>query len=75
MQRDGNLSLCLPSHQALPLLCSEQQHSLDLDGEFQHLYAAVTQTRKRKRQTEEEPPPPAEEPDLLASSLGLSDFD
>ncbi|XP_019113848.2 non-homologous end-joining factor 1 isoform X2 [Larimichthys crocea] len=59
---------------ALPLLCSEQQHSLDLDGEFQHLYAAVTQTRKRKRQTEEEPPPPtpAEELDLLASSLGAS---
>lgn len=54
---------------ALPLLCSDQHRSLGFDAEFQHLYAAVTQTRKRKLSEEESPP--AEEPDL-APSLGAS---
>lgn len=66
----------LSPHQALPLLCSEQQDALSFNADLQHLYAAViargnAQTRKRKLSEEERPP--AKEPDL-ASSQGLFDL-
>lgn len=65
-------NLCLSSHQALPLLRSEQPDALGFDADLQHLYATIVahgDARGHKRKLSEEDEAPAEEP-AVASSQG-----
>lgn len=63
-------------HQALPLLCSEQQEALGFDGDLQELYAAIVthgSARKRKlseQHSAEEVEHTNKEPELVLNASG-----